>query len=124
MEPCFNKELGKLLSFIGRVATAIRLNSSYNPHYQVDNPHYSDDVMWLSDLLHHFERLGRALESGLPGEIIAACEGTDKSYQMYSKSDTGYRSEPAPTFERQRLFTVEEGREILADIKAKTEAMK
>lgn len=122
MEKSFNKELGQLLSFIGRVATAIRLNSSYRPGYQDDNPHYSDDVMWLSDLLHHFERLGRALESGQPGEIIAACKGTDQSYLMYSKSDTGYRSEPAPTFERQKLFTVEEGRSILAAIMAKAEA--
>lgn len=113
------KEFGRLLRFVGRVATAIRLNSPYNGFFDSTNPQHSQDVMWMSDLLHHFEHLGRAFESGQPSEVIFACEILDKSFQTYNKSDTGYRTEPATTFEHQKLFSVEEGREILANIKAK-----
>ncbi|HCE3569197.1 TPA: hypothetical protein NG649_005100 [Vibrio parahaemolyticus] len=60
--PNFTWEAGRLLGYVGRVAIAIRMNTPYNGAYDPRAPHHADDVMWLADSLHHFERLGHALQ--------------------------------------------------------------
>ncbi|WP_193061054.1 hypothetical protein [Halomonas sp. 3A7M] len=115
----FTLEAGRLLCFVGRVAIAIRMNSPYNGLYNVDDPSHAADVMWLADCLHEYERLGAALqESNLPA-IEEACNELLHSYKDYERTDTHYKSQPAPTFERQSLFTLSEGCEILTAIRDK-----
>lgn len=115
----FTLEAGRLLCFVGRVATAIRMNSPYSGFYNADDPSHAADVMWLADCLHEYERLGAALqESNLPA-IEEACNGLLYSYKEYERSNSHYKSQPAPTFERQSLFTLSEGCEILTAIRDK-----
>lgn len=119
----FNPELGKLLVFISNVATAIRMNSAYDSAYQEKNPAYSDDVMWLSDSLHTLFLLGNALQEGDLKNIECACEDLIKQYNVYSQNDTGYKTEPSPTFAKQRLFSLEDGIGIFQDIINKAKAL-
>lgn len=118
-QPNFTWEAGRLLDFVGRVALSIRMNSPYNGDYYPHDPRHGDDVMWLADCLHGFERLGHALQGSDLHAIVDVCDGLLISYQEYGRTDTNYRSQPAPTFERQSLFTLGEGRAILTEIRDK-----
>ncbi|MFO4754352.1 hypothetical protein V5H08_11870 [Vibrio cholerae] len=117
--PNFSPELGRLLSFIGRVATAIRMNSPYNGSYDPQNPNHGHDVMWLSDCLHTFEGLGEAIASGKLAEIEFMSSSILRQYESYDKDDTGYKSEPLYTFQKQNLFSLAEGKKILISIRDK-----
>lgn len=118
----FTWEAGRLLDFVGRVALAIRMNSPYNGRYDPDDSRHRDDVMWLADCLHGFERLGQALQESNLQALVDVCNGLLDSYKEYDRTDTRYRSQPAPTFERQGLFTLDEGRAILTEIRDKARA--
>jgi hypothetical protein len=115
-------EAGRLLDYVGRVALAIRMNSPYNGLYDPTDPQHAQDVMWLADALHGFSLLGNALQGGDPDKIEKACDELLHSYQLYERTDTGFKSEPGPTFERQLWLTLGEGREILMAIRDKARA--
>lgn len=122
--PNFTWEAGRLLGYIGRVATAIRMNTPYNGAYDPRASHHADDVMWLADSLHHFERLGHALQESNLQIIEDACNALLATYKDYGRSDTGMRSEPAATFERQTVFRLDEGRAILTELRDKARALR
>lgn len=112
-------ELGKLLNYIGRIGVTIRMLSAYAGHKRGDEESQLD-LMWLSDALHHFEHLGKALCSRDNGNIIRACGYLTEAYKGYSRTDTGMRSEPKPTFDRHnKHFTLQEGLEIFQSIMEK-----
>lgn len=60
--------IGKLLSFISEVAITLRMNSSYCGASN-NNEHTSDNVRWLSDMLHNLNSIGDALQTGSNEEI-------------------------------------------------------
>lgn len=105
----FTPETGRLLVFIGHVATAIRMNTPYNGCYRPDNPEHANDVMWLSDSLHSLWELGEALQAADVNKIDRACHRLLTLYQGYSMADTGWKSDPTHTFSKQTLFHLSEG---------------
>lgn len=52
---------GRLLMLTGDIAMQIRMNSPYNSRYDHRDKQHGVNVLFLSDLLHHFETLGRAI---------------------------------------------------------------
>lgn len=116
----FTVEVGQLLDFVSRVATAIRTNSPYSGGYDNRDPQHGEDVMWLADSLHSLSGLGRALQGTDAEAIVKASEGLLKSYQTYERIDTGFKSEPKLTFEKyENSFTVNEAIVILSEIRDK-----
>lgn len=107
------EELGLLLIYIADVATAIRLHSAYtggNPYgalpvelYPTEVPPQQqslNDVMWLSDSLHNFDRLGRAIQEQSTTKIVAACDMLIQQYQeLYIVGKNGLKSDPKTTFD-------------------------
>lgn len=115
--PNFTWEAGRLLCYVGRVATAIRMNTPYSGAYDPRAPHHADDVMWLADSLHHFERLGQALQVSDLQAIEDTCNDLLSIYSDYESRAAGVRPDPAATFERQTTFRLNEGRAILLAIR-------
>lgn len=107
------EELGQLLIYIANVATAIRLHSAYtdgNPYGALPKELYPaetspqqqslNDVMWLSDSLHNFDYLGRAIQERNVGMIVAACDMLIKQYQeLYIAGNNRLKSDPKTTFD-------------------------
>lgn len=122
--PNFTWEAGRLLGYVGRVAIAIRMNTPYNGAYDPRAPHHADDVMWLADSLHHFERLGHALQESNLQIIEDTCNTLLAIYKDYGRSDTGMKPEPAATFQRQTAFRLNEGRAILTELRDKARALR
>ncbi|MCW3589064.1 hypothetical protein [Burkholderia cenocepacia] len=128
----FSAELAKLIIFAGDVATAIRMYSAYSggspSNYlkrRADPELESVELMFLADALHHFSRIGEAIQSGSPGHIVAASDAVLRAFSHYDAelTDSGARH-PKPTFDAWahivRLF---EAREAIAGIRSKAAAM-
>ena len=100
-------ELAKLMQFTGETATAIRMYSAYSNgvdsylNIPRDPQRDSVDLMFLSDALHNFSTLGRALLDGNPTTIATVCDGLLFGFDQY-ESDEGTPSarRGKPTFER------------------------
>lgn len=99
-------ELAQLLVFVADVAIAIRMNSAYNARSLLeDRRGVADDVMWLSDTLHHLDRLGRALLGGDGDVILATCDALSNTYRRYETRPPDTSScAPKKTFERYRGY--------------------
>ena len=114
------RELARLLNFTADVATAIRMYSAYNQggHEHENAPL---DLMWLSDCLHGFDRLGRAILEKNPTNIVSACDSLLTSYESYQVLNPIYGDRNAkPSFDRNaNMFSLNEGIDIFTDIKAK-----
>lgn len=54
------KELGQLLFYTGEAATAIRKYSPYGKHFSDITLQDSQDIFWISEMLHHFSSIGEA----------------------------------------------------------------
>ena len=91
-------ELGRLLEFTGKVATAIRMYSAYNPCG--DHEDAGMDLMWLSDSLHSFGTLGKAVQAGDSENIMFACDALLKMYRGYQEIRPNSSRQALPTFER------------------------
>lgn len=103
MKTDFYSDLCQLLVYISEVATAIRLNSAYNGNYkQMDQDQVSLDVMWLSDSLHNLDRLGHAIESGSPQEILDACKVEIDYYKktILDSQHSNWKGDPKGSFQR------------------------
>lgn len=120
----FTSELALLMEFTGETATAIRMYSAYSggsPSSYLHVPYDKDrellDLMFLSDSLHHFSSLGRALQKPDPAHIVEICDGLLHSFSCY---DT---EQAKPTFERWKDFVnLTVAREALSSIRDKAAA--
>lgn len=124
MQLNFNWELGRLLVYIADVATAIRMNSPYNGAYQDRDPRdIGLDVMWLSDSLHCLDRLGRAIQSGEPEQIVEACDSLLHYYRMFTDGvpeGARMKGDPKATADRhERYFRVGEAMATVMEIRNK-----
>jgi hypothetical protein len=95
--------LGKLLAFVGKVSTEIRMNSSYSR--SVDPEIERENVMWLSDAFHEFGLLGDAIE-GRCYALVA----------MFSKAQIKTWNENRNHLSSFPSFRIEDGIQILKDI--------
>lgn len=112
-------ELAKLMQFTGRVATAIRLHSAYNQGAP-RSPDSPTDLMFLSDALHHFERLGLDILRREPNTIAQTCDALIKVYEDYEREDPRFSRQSKPTFERNaHLFSLDEAKDLFRDIQRK-----
>ena len=116
----YQQDFGAFLSFVGDVATAIRMNSAYNSE-AASEPHTSHDVMWLSDSLHGLHRLGEAISAGDLSAIASACDAQIAIYDGYQMVQTArWKSPPHETFERSKRFvSLNQGVAILNSIREK-----
>lgn len=74
------------------IAAAIRMCSAYNPNDDMRAVHGPRDVMLLSDSLHNFDQLGRAILEGSPALIMRACTGLEQAYARYTTEHTFERN--------------------------------
>jgi hypothetical protein len=112
-------ELARLLNFTGKVATAIRMYSAYNQsgcsHEDAPN-----DLMWLSDSLHSFGTLGKAIQAGSAENIMFACDMLLNAYRGYQEIRPNSSRQALPTFERNGArFDLNEAISIFTDIRTK-----
>ncbi|MDN7630964.1 hypothetical protein [Burkholderia cenocepacia] len=128
----FSAELAKLMIFTGDVATAIRMYSAYSggspSNYlgrRADPQQESVELMFLADALHHFSRLGDAIQSGSPGHIVAASDGVLRAFSHYDteRAESGAR-QPKPTFDTwAHVVHLSDAREAIAGVRNKAAAM-
>lgn len=119
MHTNLTQELAKLMQFTGRVATAIRLHSAYNQGVQrsQDSP---NDLMFLSDALHHFERLGLDILRRDPNVIAQTCDELIAIYDGYEREDLRFSQQAKATFDRNAyLFDLSEAKNVFKDIQIK-----
>jgi hypothetical protein len=116
----FSPELAALLVFTADVAIAIRMNSAYN---DARDPRLAPlDVLWLSDLLHNFDVLGRAVQGGDRADISSAVKRLLSQYATYRAPLPGRKSDPVETFKRyEHRFQLEEAQAALRAIRAKAQ---
>jgi hypothetical protein len=101
----FTKELAELLDHISRTATAIRMHSAYTRQGAApEAPEAQYDLLWLSDSLHNFDYLSRAIRGGDQTMIQAACGALIKTYKQYAVDSSGFDSKAA--FERAQQYDV------------------
>lgn len=107
MQLNFTAELAQLMRFTGETATAIRMYSAYSggspADYLVrprDPKREAVELMFLADALHHFTRLGDALETANPVEIVRACDEVLGCFADYDIDRPEYGSRQAkPVFD-------------------------
>ncbi len=119
MKVDLTSELARILNFTAEVAIAIRMYSAYN---QNGNRHEDapGDLMWLSDCLHNFDMLGRAIQGGNPANIVAACDMLLKAYEGYQVENPRFTRQAKPTFDRNAdRVSLHEAMAIFTDIRAK-----
>lgn len=86
-------EIGTLFEHVARVATAIRDYSAYTRgHYGPEHSKARYDLLWLSDCLHTFDRVGKALAAGSQRSLSAACQELLQMYDTYLTDSSGYDS--------------------------------
>jgi len=86
-------EIGTLFEHVARVATTIRDYSAYTRgHYGAEHSKARYDLLWLSDCLHTFDRIGRALASGSQRALLQACQELLAMYEAYPRDGSGYDS--------------------------------
>lgn len=132
MQIDFSADLAKLLIFTGDTATAIRMYSAYSGGSPSDylgrraSPEQEAvELMFLADALHHFSRIGAAIQDGIPAEIVAASDDVLRVFADYNteRPECGQR-QPKPTFDIwARLVSVADAREAIAGIRNKAAAM-
>ncbi len=95
----YSIELAQILEYVAATAIEIRMHSAYARKGQLpERPEAQYDLLWLSDSLHNFDMLGRAIGSGSASNVIDACDDLIGMYQRYGSNDRDYNSKA--TFDR------------------------
>ena len=113
----FTEELARLSICTAKTAIAIRLNSAYAP-LSKDDPNTPYYVMELSDSLHNFDQLGRAIIEKDVAQIIQSCEHLIWDYKRFLREDNEKIKE---LLQENRHFNPQETIAVFQDIKVKTE---
>jgi hypothetical protein len=119
-------EVGVLFEHVARVALAVREHSAYTRgHYRQESNKARYDLLWLSDSLHTFDQLGRALAGGNARALASASGELAAMYDAYPRDGSGYDSRD--TFrrlaERVPLASVSDAIRSLAAKAAQAEAV-
>jgi hypothetical protein len=126
----FTTELVPLIKFAAATATAIRKYSAYNSNgysggdfgsRQADPARSPVDLMFLADCLHHFERIGSAIESGNTQNIVSMCDALQKIYENYEVENHRFGDRQSkPTFELWAgIVNLNEVKQALSGIRSK-----
>lgn len=114
----FTEELARLAICTANTAIAIRLNSPYAPMSK-DNPNTPYYVMELSDSLHNFDQLGRAIIAKNIDQIIQSCEFLISDYTGFLNDGNEQLKD---LLNQNRHFKPKEFIAVFQDIKAKAKA--
>jgi hypothetical protein len=99
------KELGKVMEYVAKTATAIRMHSAYRRQGSMpEEPTAQFDLLWLSDSLHNFDYLGSAIQSGQSETVVQACDELIEMYKRYGVDSSGFDSKAA--FERAQEYGI------------------
>ncbi|MGT2457789.1 hypothetical protein ACU4GI_33345 [Cupriavidus basilensis] len=132
MQANFTAELAQLLKFTGDTAMAIRMYSAYSGGSpagylgRAANPTQDSlDLMFLADALHHFSRLGDAVQGGSPHAVVDASNALLRAFSDYDTERPEYgRRQPKPTFDAwARLVCLADAKDAIAAIQKKAAAM-
>ncbi|WP_321944471.1 hypothetical protein [Paraburkholderia tropica] len=132
MQMDFSTELAKLMIFTGDTATAIRMYSAYSGGSPSDylgrraSPEQEAvELMFLADAIHHFSRIGSAIQDGIPAQIVSAADGVLQAFADYDTERPEYgQRQPKPTFDIwARMLSLADAREAIAGIRNKAAAM-
>lgn len=94
-----SSEIGTLFEHVARVARTIRNYSAYTRGHHAPEPAKARyDLHWLSDCLHSFDQVGKALAKGSTEALTDACTELLSMYEQYLKDSAGYDSRD--TFQR------------------------
>lgn len=110
----FKMAIGEMFTYISDVATAIRMNSAYNQ--KIGNNEFSAcDVMWLSDSLHNFNMLGKALIENQ--DVKDSVERLISIFRSYMQG--GSNSDASGTYERWSRYNIhpDQGIKVLEKIR-------
>ncbi len=122
----FSNELGELLVFISKIATAIRMNTPYNSKYK-NLTNRDIDVLNFSELLSEFNSLGASLAGGDVNEVRKSCDIL-LSFRLSKNSSNPTIKSLMDTFERWgkgsefNIVSQDEGIKILERIRDKAHA--
>lgn len=131
MQLNFTPELALLMKFTGETATAIRMYSAYSGgspsnylRVPYDRDREAEELMFLSDALHHFSTLGSALQETDPARVVQACDMLLNNFAYYDSEFPGSCARQAkPTFDRWRAFVdINMAREAFSAIRSKAAA--
>lgn len=109
------KEFIEFLEFVGIVATSIRMNSAYTERH---DPH---DVMWLSESLHDFTQLTKALIAEDFQEIARTAALLIGTYTWYKNGGGSCKSDPKDSFQKYPWIDLDKGIAIFQSIKDKAD---
>lgn len=132
MQIDFSTELAKLMIFTGDTATAIRMYSAYSDGSPSDylgrraSPEQeSVELMFLADALHHFSRIGAAIQDGSPAHIVEASDGVLRAFADYDTDRPEFGPRRAkPTFDIwARMVALADAKEAITGIRNKAAAM-
>ncbi len=126
----FTTELADLVSFMSRVAIAIRMHTpdSGKTRYESAEGHCKH-VLWLADSIHSFDSLSYAIARRNIDAIVFAADLNINRYRVYMTVGDKWVSDPMLTFktvgdfpgERCDAWILSEGISLLERIKTKAE---
>ena len=125
----FTPELADLVSFMSRVAIAIRMHTPYNTRRRGSAEDNNKHILWLADSIHSFGNLADAIKVGNIQSIIFEVGSNIDCYRMYMTVGGKWVSDPMLTFKTVEDFSGEhcdgwilsEGIALLERISAKAQ---
>lgn len=126
----FTNELADLVSFMSRVAIAIRMHTPYGTETRHENADgHCKHVLWLADSIHSFDSFSDAIARRNIAAIIFAADMNIDRYRSYMTVGNKWVSDPMLTFKTGKNFPGErcdgwilsEGMALLERIKAKAQ---
>jgi len=112
------QEFSDFLEFVGDVGSTIRRHSAFTGEH---NPH---DVMWLSDSIHDFRMLSKAITMGDLQEIsreAASLIGTYTWYKNGLNEGQQMKSDPKDSFQKYPWIDLDKAIAIFQRIKDKAD---
>lgn len=95
----YTNELADLLDYVGGIATVIRMYSAYSRGNDgQESPYARYDLLWLSDHLHNYNDLAKAISSGSRKSVVEVCDRLVEQYEEYLVNESSYNSKAC--FER------------------------
>ncbi|TAA36388.1 hypothetical protein EAT51_19805 [Pseudoxanthomonas winnipegensis] len=96
----YTDELAALVLFTGNTALAIRQYSAYRADANLASRTAALDVMWLSDILHNFDAIGRSVLQADHEHVAFMAGLLAQQFQDHLHTDPNDPESPAAAFAR------------------------
>lgn len=119
MRPDLSIHLAGLLKYAGLTGYAIRMYSVYNQSGDIERQRFGPtDVMFLSDVLVHFELLADAIADYTPKGVLSACEVLTIALERCLATDLPFEPRSCETFERNPTVPLADALALVKEIAA------